>query len=84
MKTTNIPWRPKEDTDIQTVKGKGSSRRKKKKEEEEEVERKNKNEKQGGPCGVELLYFGQLYFDDYAVGLIQLNYVTRIRILIQY
>jgi hypothetical protein len=40
MKTTKFPWRPKEDTEIHTVKGKGSSRRRK-----EEVEKKHKNEK---------------------------------------
>jgi hypothetical protein len=51
METTNIPWRPKEDTEIHTVQGKGSSRKKK------EMKKKNKNEKQGGLCGVELFYF---------------------------
>jgi hypothetical protein len=39
METTNIHWRPKEDTEIHTVKGKDSSRKK------EEMMKKNNNEK---------------------------------------
>jgi len=38
--TTEISWRPTEDTEIHTVEVKGSSRRRK-----EEMEKKNKNEK---------------------------------------
>jgi hypothetical protein len=61
------------------VKVKGSSRRRK-----EEMEKKNKNEKWGGIFCVDLFYFSLFHLDDYAVGLIQLNYITGTGILIQY